>query len=160
MSCQGQVCWLMSLIPVLWRQKQVCLYEVQSSQCYTVRPHLRNKQANKQKDMRSSVQGLTSNTFLGLLSLAVINIMTNINLGRKDSFHHTACSPSSRKVRAGTQGYSPKAGTEALRRIHTCSACHFSPSRTTHPGVAPLTRGWALPHHHQSRKCSTESPTG
>lgn len=135
----------------LWGLVQSTLYSETPSQ----------KQASKQTKRHAfKCLGPHWHTFLGLLSLAVINIMTNINLGRKDSFHHTACSPSSRKVRAGTQGYSQKAGTEAMRRIHTCSACHFSPSRTTHPGVASLTRGWALPHHHQSRKCSTESPTG
>jgi hypothetical protein len=58
--------------------------------------------------------------------------MTKSNWGRKGSLYRIGYSPSSREVRAGTPSYSHKV------------ACHLSPSRTTHPEVAPLTVGWAF----------------
>lgn len=88
-----------------------------------------------------------------LLPVAVVKTMTKINL-KKERVYLTirllGHSPSLREVRAGTQGGNLEAGTEAqtggAHCLLTCKqALHNPYPKTTYPGAAPNTMGWALP---------------
>jgi hypothetical protein len=82
------------------------------------------------------------------------NIMTKKQVEKKGFIQLilTHCCSAPKEVRTGTQaGQEAGADAEAMEGCYllACSACFFIEPRTTSPGMAPPTMGWALtlPHH-------------